>query len=60
MSEELLELEAEVAYLAEEGAAVPHECNSDAFEDWRRLFVAEAISAGINRDSFNDTRLMLV
>jgi len=57
--DELLQLEAEVAYLAKENAAVPYAWSSDTFQEWRRPVLAEAISAGINRDSFHDTRLML-
>lgn len=57
--EELLQLEAEVAYLEKENAAVPYAWSSDAFQEWRRPVLAEAISAGINRDAFADTRIML-
>ncbi len=57
--DELLQLEAEVAYLAKENAAVPYVWRSDAFQEWRKQILAEAISAGINRDAFIDTRLML-
>ncbi len=56
--EELDQLEAEVAYLESEKAAVRFEWNSDAFQEWRRPFLAEAAAAGLNRDAFLDTRLM--
>lgn len=58
--EELLQLEAEIEYLSGKGAAKAYEWSSDAFQDWRRPFLAEATSAGVNRDIFHDTRLMLV
>ena len=57
--EELVQLNAEVLWLQGEGAAVPFEWKSSEFEAWRRPFLAEAVSAGINRDIFDDTRLNL-
>ena len=58
--DELDQLQTEIDYLAAHKAAVPYEWSSDAFQDWRRPFLAEAVSAGVNRDAFHDTRLMLV
>jgi hypothetical protein len=57
--EELDQLEAEVDYLKEAQAAEPYEWKSAAFEDWRKPFLAESLAAGLNRDAFVDTRLML-
>ena len=57
--EELLQLEAEVSYLAKENAAVLYEWSIDAFQEWRREILAEAIAAGLNHDPFVDTRMML-
>ena len=57
--EELTQLEVEIQYLAEHGAAVLVPWNSQDFEDWRKPFLAEAAAANINRDIFNDTRLMV-
>jgi hypothetical protein len=56
---ELLQLEADVAYLVEQNAAVRYDWNSEAFQEWRRPILAEALSAGLNRDPFTDTRMML-
>ena len=50
---------AEVDYLREAKAAEPYEWKSAAFEEWRRPFLAQALAAGLNRDAFSDTRLML-
>jgi|SRR5438309_7190093 len=57
--EELEQLHAEVQSLEREGAAVPFESKSSEFEAWRSPFLAEAVSAGMNRDIFEDTRLRL-
>jgi hypothetical protein len=58
--EELLQLETEIEYLTRKDAAQPYEWSSDAFQEWRTPFLAEAAAAGLNRDVFHDTRLMLV
>jgi hypothetical protein len=58
--EELNQLIADVTYLEKHKAAKIFEWSSDAFEAWRRPFLAEATSAKINRDVFHDTRLMEV
>lgn len=57
--EELNQLKAEVDYLREAKAAEPYEWKSAAFEELRRPFLAQALAAGLNRDAFSDTRLML-
>jgi hypothetical protein len=57
--EELVQLEAEVSYLAQNDAAVLYDWSSSAFEEWRRPVLGEAIAAGLNRDAFVDTRMML-
>jgi hypothetical protein len=57
--EELDQLQAEVEYLKRANAAEPYEWKSAAFEEWRQPFLAEALAAGLNRDPFLDTRLML-
>jgi hypothetical protein len=57
--DELERLTAEVQYLEEEGAAVSQKWDSELFQEWRRPFLAEALSANLNRDVFSDTRLML-
>jgi hypothetical protein len=57
--EELNQLEAEISYLAANGAAELHEWNSDVFVEWRRPILAEAIADGFNRDAYADTRMML-
>jgi hypothetical protein len=56
---ELQQLESEVEYLAGEGAAQRFDWSSDAFQDWRAPFLAEAVSAKLNRDAFGDSRLMM-
>lgn len=58
--EELAQLEAEIEYLSAHDAARRYEWSSDAFHEWRTPFLAEASAAGINRDVFHDTRLMLM
>jgi hypothetical protein len=58
-TEELHQLEADIGYLVDEGAAVRYEWRSDEFQAWRMPFLAEAVSAGVNRDVFQDSRLML-
>ena len=55
---ELDQLRTEVDYLVKHKAAERFDWNSDAFQDWRRPYLAEAASAKINRDAFMDTRLM--
>jgi hypothetical protein len=57
--EELTQLEAEVSYLAAHHAAELHEWKSDAFAEWRRPILAEAIADTFNRDAYADTRMML-
>lgn len=57
--EELNQLKAEVDYLREAKAAEPYEWKSAAFEEWRKPVLAQALAAGLNRDAFGDTRLML-
>ncbi len=57
--EELDQLTAEIAYLTEMNAAQPYAWKSAEFEEWRKPFLAESLAAGINRDPFLDTRLML-
>jgi hypothetical protein len=57
--QELDQLSAEVEYLKQAGAAAIYEWNSSHFEEWRRPYLAEAVAAGVNRDPFRDTRLML-
>lgn len=44
--------------MEEHDAAEMFEWDLDSFEEWRRPFLAEATSAKINRDVFQDTRLM--
>src|SRR5437879_4412802 len=58
--EELDRLSAEVTYLAQHGAAELVEWDSNSFQDWRRPLLAAAVASKINRDPFQDTRLMLV
>src|SRR5215831_10829725 len=58
-AEELDQLRAEVDFLAKHNAAMPHAWSSEAFQDWRKPFLAEAVAARVNRDVFQDTRLML-
>lgn len=53
------QLKAEVEYLERAKAAKSFEWRSAAFEEWRQPFLAEALAAGVNRDPFIDTRLML-
>ena len=55
---ELDQLRAEIDYLEQNKAAERFDWNSDAFQEWRRPYMAEAASAKINRDAFLDTRLM--
>ena len=57
--EELDQLHAEIDYLRKANAAEPYEWKSTAFEEWRKPFLAESLAAGLNRDAFFDTRLML-
>jgi hypothetical protein len=57
--EELEQLREEVKYLVEHGAAVRREWSSDSFQEWRKPRLAAAIAAGVNRDPYMDTRLML-
>lgn len=57
--EELAQLQAEVSFLADHGAAVLHDWSSSAFQEWQRPLLAAAIAAKVNRDAFMDTRLML-
>lgn len=57
--EELDQLNAEVDYLRKEGAAEPYEWKSAEFEQWRKPLLAESLAAGLNRDAYLDTRLML-
>lgn len=58
-AEELDQLHAEVDYLSAHGAAVPRNWSSDSFQEWRKPRLAAAIAAGVNRDAYMDTRLML-
>jgi hypothetical protein len=55
---ELAQLAAEVEYLSGHKAATRFDLDSDAFQEWRRPYLAEAASASLNRDIFQDTRLM--
>jgi hypothetical protein len=57
--EELDQLRAEVNYLKNHEAAVPFEWKSAAFEEWRRPILAESLAAGLSRDAYVDSRLML-
>jgi hypothetical protein len=56
---ELDQLKAEVDYLEKAKAAEPFEWKSAEFEEWRKPILAEAVAAGLNRDAYGDTRLML-
>jgi hypothetical protein len=56
--DELDQLRAEVDYLEANKAAERLDWDSDAFQDWRQPYLAEATAAKINRDIFMDTRLM--
>jgi hypothetical protein len=58
-AEELDQLKAEVDFLASHNAAVAHQWSSETFREWREPFLAEAVAARVNRDVFQDTRLML-
>src|SRR5262249_13837226 len=55
---ELDQLRTEIDYLKEQKADESLEWDSNAFQEWRRPYLAEATSAKINRDIFMDTRLM--
>lgn len=57
--DELTQLRVEIGYLAEHRAAEIYPWSSEDFQDWRKPFLAEAASAHINRDIFQDTRLMV-
>jgi hypothetical protein len=57
--EELERLVVDVGFLARNGIAKPFAWDSDAFQEWRRPFLAEAAAAGINREAVMDTRLMI-
>lgn len=57
--EEIDQLQADVDYLAAHEAAVPRKWSSDLFQEWRKPHLAAAIAAGVNRDPYMDTRLML-
>jgi hypothetical protein len=57
--EELDQLKAEVDYLVRQNAAKRYEWSSQDFQEWRRPLLAEAIASGLNRDAFQDTRLMV-
>jgi hypothetical protein len=57
--EELDQLSAEVDALYAAKAAVAYPWDSAEFEQWRIPYMAEALSANMNRDPYLDTRLML-
>ena len=57
--EELDQLSVEIEWLQNAGAAVPFKWKSAEFEGWRVPLLAESLAAGLNRDAFLDTRLML-
>jgi hypothetical protein len=57
--DELEQLAAEVQYLEDEEAAVLQKWDSELFQEWQQTYLAEALSANLNRDAFQDTRLML-
>jgi hypothetical protein len=57
--DELNQLQAEIEFLAEHNAATLFPWDSDAFQQWRQPYLAEAWSAKLNRDIFQDTRLMI-
>jgi len=57
--EELNQLRAEIDYLEDRNAAQAYEWRDAEFESWRKPLLAESLAAGINRDAFLDTRLML-
>lgn len=56
---ELEQLRTEVEYLARHKAAEIVDWKRDTFETWRQPLLAEAAAAKINRDPFQDTRLMI-
>ena len=58
-ADELEQLSTEVEYLAQHGAAKAFVWSQRDFADWRQPFLAEAAAAGVNRDAFYDTRLMI-
>src|SRR6516225_8229056 len=45
--QELDQLRAEIDYLSGAGAAEPYTWSSAAFEDWRKPYLAAALSAGV-------------
>lgn len=57
--EELDQLSAELDYLEAENAARPFLWKSAEFELWREPYLANALAGGVNRDAYEDTRLML-
>jgi hypothetical protein len=57
--EELDQLKVEIDYLKGANAAEPYEWKSTEFEEWRKPILAESLAAGLNRDAYLDTRLML-
>lgn len=57
--QELVQLATDVAYLEHHNAAVGARWDSQEFQAWRQPFLAEAVAAKLNRDIFQDSRLML-
>jgi hypothetical protein len=57
--EELDQLNADVAYLEANGAAYRFNWTDSEFWSWRKPLLAEALSVGISRDPYRDSRLML-
>ncbi|MET0661171.1 MAG: hypothetical protein ABW110_23780, partial [Steroidobacteraceae bacterium] len=58
-TQELEQLSSDVEYLRQHGAAQPFVWSPRDFAEWRQPFLAEAAAAGVNRDAFQDTRLMI-
>ena len=58
-TEELDQLEADVAFLEQSGAARRYEWDPKEYIEWRSPLMAEALARGVRRDAYMDTRFML-
>ncbi len=58
-AEELDQLEIEVDFLQQSGAARRYEWDTKEYVAWRSPLVAEALARSVRRDAYMDTRIML-
>ncbi len=58
-TEELDQLESDVTFLEQSGAARRYEWDTKEYVAWRSPLMAEALARGIRRDPYMDTRIML-